>query len=185
MFTDPIFRLALTVSFLAHLAVIAPWALFPSNKDSFCEKEVELNYIVIESPSLATEEEIYTDTFQGEDQAEAQDTPTADYQFLTTNTESREQRTAFLKYYNLIREKVRAEIYSRREKGQKGKATVVFLLDPDGRLREMKCVALDASPAIKQKVLQGIKKAAPYPPFPKEIGSRPLRFSLTIRFTSE
>ena len=183
MFTDPIFRMALTISLAAHLAVIAPWAFFQSHNNTL-EKDIELNYIIIESPSLATEEEVFSKTQKGGEQRMVE-TPeeTIDSALAKENDQSIRE-TAFLKYYNLIREKIRAKIHSAGGRGAKGSVTLAFTVDPSGRLVRINETFSDAPPRIRQKTLKGVKSASPFPPFPEELGTGPIKFSLTVKFAT-
>ncbi|MGD2278685.1 MAG: energy transducer TonB [Candidatus Omnitrophota bacterium] len=184
MFTDPVFRAALTISLAAHLAVIAPWAFFQSHNNNALEKDIELNYIIIESPSLAIEEEVFSRTEEGGEQHMVE-TPaeTIDAALAEENDKSIRE-TAFLKYYNLIKEKIRAKIHSIRGMGGRGGVTVAFTVDSGGRLVKINETFSDAPPEIRKKAVQGVKSASPFPPLPKELGTSPVKFSLTIKFTT-
>ncbi|MFH1846696.1 MAG: hypothetical protein ABH869_03985 [Candidatus Omnitrophota bacterium] len=96
-----------------------------------------------------------------------------------------EQEKAYLKYHNIIRERVRAEIFSVCEGVEAGRVLMVFTLAPNGRLMSIDDIFSDDLPDIKRKAVKGIKKSEPFPGFPEEMGRVPITFSLTIYFTSE
>ncbi|MFQ5952656.1 MAG: energy transducer TonB [Candidatus Omnitrophota bacterium] len=185
MFTDPVFRIALTISLLAHLAVIAPWTLFPLQREALQEKDIELNYVVIENPSLAKEEEVYSTGVAREEQFLTDKTTESDTRHQTSDIRKELNNIAYLKYYNLIREKIRAEIHSLRKRSEEGTVKVMFTIAPDGSLQGIDSAGSGVSASLGRKVARGIKKAAPFPCFPAEMGTNPLKFSLTIRFLSD
>ncbi len=195
MFTDPIFRIAVTISLLAHVAVIAPMRYFYVEKEKQDIKVVDLNYIVIERPLLSSGEEVYT---REKETARKEEKDASDRDVVTglspemvpvilekekrADPAAEEKRQAYLKYYNLIREKIRAEIHSAGG-SEEGTVTVAFTLAPDGRLVGFEKTPSGGSPALRQRVARGIRKAQPFPPFPGELGRKPVIFSLTVRFS--
>ena len=202
MFTDPIFKAAIGVSLLAHLAFVMPYAfLFPRGED-VPQDPANLNYIVIDQALLAEETEVYTDDALSEEEELQVDEPASDEaEFIepdmaealeegimpspSQSLEEAKRHDALLKYYNLIREKIRSEIYSGSKKNKTGEVKVTFVLGSDGRLRSIGEVISYTSSHLKKKAIKGIKQAQPFPPFPKIMGARPINFSLTIRFNEK
>ncbi len=205
MFSDPAFRIALGFSLLVHVAVVAPHAFFSSEKEIKRVETVDLNYIVIDESRLAEEEEVYSGGVAGKTASERKEkipSSTDRERSLTaaagdSEEEARpedrlspeeekagaDREVAFLEYYNLVRERIRAEIHSASEGSEKGAATLMFTLDAGGHLQGIDSVASDISPATERKVIRGIKRAQPFPSFPEELGPDPVDFLLTVKFS--
>jgi len=188
-----IFKICLSVSVLAHMALIMPYVFMPSEDTLAVKKPVELNYIVMENPKLTSEKEV-----QGNEKTEEMSTRknvvrserkeesgnkeiTKDPKTAKTKARFGEQE-AFLKYFNLIREKIRGEMYDGFEWKNKKLVTLIFTINPDGRLHGFDFETKDITSSLKSKVAKSLSKAEPFPPFPKELGRQALDFSLTIRF---
>ena len=200
MFTDPLFRAAFTVSLVAHIAVIAP-AYFVSNTDQRPESgQVELNYILINDASIAMEEEVYSaDQDEGAGEISGRDRPpditvmdspsqqeiylSEDIREISRDTHQQKEK-AYLEYFNLIREKIRARIYSSGASDEEGVVEIVFTVSSDGRLVLINKADTTLSREIKKSVINAMRRAQPFPPFPAELGSRPITFSLAIKFSS-
>ena len=90
------------------------------------------------------------------------------------------RQEAYLDYYNLIREKIRAEVYSTRRSLGIGSAVFEFTLSSSGMIRKIRCMTSGRAPVIERKVLKGISTVQPFPPFPEELGKDPINFSLTV-----
>ena|GEM_PF-882013 len=208
MFTDPIFRTALAISLFAHLAVVVPLRFMPEKHERANADVVELNYILIRQPFLAEEEEVYSTGVAPDVRPEQKEeilSPTDQEQSAaifgglneeTVRSEPRvllkekkigsggkDKEAAFLEYYNLIREKIRAEIHSASGKGEGGTVTLMFTLDAAGRLQKIDSAISSDSSAVKQKAIRGVRRAQPFPPFPEELGTLPISFSLIVKFT--
>jgi TonB family protein len=199
MFTDPLFRAAFAVSLVAHIAVIAP-AYFTSNTAERQEsRQIELNYILINDASIAMEEELYSSD-QDEDAVESSeqdrfsditvmDSPSQQEVHLSEEIRAASQDTqqrekAYLEYFNLIREKIRARVYSSSASSEEGVVEVVFTVSSDGRLVYINKADTTLSRGIKKSVINAMRRAQPFPPFPQELGNRPITFSLAIKFSS-
>lgn len=196
MFTDPVFRTALFLSLLAHVSIIAPHPfLFP--KSSVKKPEAaEFNYIVISEAQLSKEEEILKEEeapeielegtaylaeiqLEKEEDPEAREKKAPEEEQREVSSETKKQE-AYLDYYNLIRERIRKEVYSTRRSLGVGSATFEFTLSSSGMLRKIRCVTGGTSPVLERKVLKGISTVQPFPPFPEELGKDPINFSLTV-----
>jgi len=159
MFTDPMFKIALGVSFFAHLAVIAPMPFFPKgheDKEIRVDPAIELNYVVIKEPRLA-EEEIYSEGASAEkklpEETVFREVPEVQETSVVTYDEKINAEAAFLKYYNLIREKIRTEIHSTGRKSINGTVTATFTLDANGRLSGISNMVSNSSPRLNQRIV--------------------------------
>lgn len=91
---------------------------------------------------------------------------------------------AYMNYYRLIREKIRSNTYRYYRSGDTGKVLLSFIVLKDGGLGEF---FLDEESvndnALRQITLESIKDAAPFPPFPDELGNyAQLSFRIPIYF---
>ncbi len=188
MFSDPIFRAAVGVSLLAHLAFVVPHGFFFPRGKTTPKDPANLNYIVIEEARLTEDNEVYTPEASKEEKAEEyveKEVETFSGEVKTEKATEIKRQEAFLKYYNLIREKIRAEIYSSFKRRETGEVRVTFVLSSDGHLLSIAEAVSGSSSVLKKKAIEGVKEAQPFPPFPKEMRSAPINFSLTIRFNSK
>ncbi len=200
MFTDPLFRLAFAVSLVAHIAVIAP-AYFASNTAERAEsRQIELNYILIKDASIAMEEEVYSADQDNEAVESAEhcsssgitvmDSPSQQEIYLSQEVREtpkdlqRQEEKAYLEYFNIIREKIRARVYSSGVSDEEGVVEVVFTVSSDGRLVYINKVDTTLSRDIKKSVINAMRRAQPFPPFPAELGKKPITFFLSIEFSS-
>jgi len=184
MISDPVFRIALALSLAAHLALVSPWIIPAQDETAVVKSEqVELDYIIVRDPMPALEEEQYEEV--SKDDSRVEQAVEGSEKYFKDIKESREikiqEKQAYLKYLNLVREKIRSEIYARRGRGAPGSVRAVFTVSPDGSLSGIEDVS-DASVFIRRNTVKGIEEAAPFPPFPTELGTEPLRFSLNVRF---
>ncbi len=188
-----IFKVCLSVSVLAHTAFIMPYVFMPSEDTPAVKKPVELNYIIMEHPKLTSEKEVpgnkkseemstrknvvHSECPEGSGNKELTQVP------KTAKTKACfGEQEAFLKYFNLIREKIRGELYDGVEWKNRRPVTLIFTLAPDGRLSGFDFETEDITSSLRSKVAKSLGKAEPFPPFPKELGRQALDFSLTIQF---
>jgi outer membrane biosynthesis protein TonB len=200
MFTDPLFRIAFTISLAAHIAVIAPTYLVSDKVEKPETEVVELNYMLINDPAIAIEEEIYSSAKVDENMKDEEedrisdttvmDSPSQKEMYLSeeireTAQKVQEQREkAYLEYFNLIREKIRTRVYSSGSSSEDGIVEVVFTLSRDGCLARVNKAFSNISRDVRMSVIRALRRAQPFPPFPVELGNAPITFSLTIRFAS-
>ncbi|MGB2601093.1 MAG: TonB C-terminal domain-containing protein [Candidatus Omnitrophota bacterium] len=200
MFTDPLFRIAFTISLAAHIAVIAPTYLVSDKVEKPETEVVELNYMLINDPAIAIEEEIYSSAKVDENMKDEEedrisdttvmDSPSQKEMYLSeeireTAQKVQEQREkAYLEYFNLIREKIRTRVYSSGSSSEDGIVEVVFTLSRDGCLARVNKAFSNLSRDVRMSVIRALRRAQPFPPFPVELGNAPITFSLTIRFAS-
>jgi TonB family protein len=95
-----------------------------------------------------------------------------------------EKNPAYMDYYRLIREKIRANTYHNYNTNRKGEVLVGFLVDKDGSLRNVKLDPESISNEdLRDIALESIKESAPFPAFPPELEKySQLRFSISIYF---
>ncbi len=174
MFRNSIFKTAFGLSLLAHTALFVPYVFFsPLDKETPVEK-AEVNYVIIPEPALAEKEEVIITDKEKE--------------ILLPEPVEQNPRNkqALLKYHNLIREKIRAKIQNARVQGE---VILLFTIDPMGRLKEINGITVATFDKSLKSTLErlsrdGLTRAQPFPPFPKEIGTTPITFSLTIKYTN-
>jgi len=189
------------MSVLAHAAFFASYALGPDMDNPRIKEPIEVNYIVIENPKVTDEKEII-----GNKQCETmlkreninrrqlrdirvdKQEPKPENKESSRNLKTAEAKTlsgkqeAFLKYFNLLREKIRREMYSGLKNENKNTVTLIFTLNPDGTLGAFNFETKGLETSLRSKVIKSLDKAQPFPPFPKELGRDSLNFSLTIQF---
>ncbi|MFH1797795.1 MAG: energy transducer TonB [Candidatus Omnitrophota bacterium] len=173
MLTNSMFRTAFGISLLAHTALFAPYAFFSPPVEEIPAEKAEINYVIIAEPALAEKEEIIiTDKMEEILQPEPLE-------------QKPRNKQALLKYHNLVREKIHAKVHDAQTKGE---VTLLFTLDSLGRLKEINSITASAFDRSLKRALErlsraGLTQAQPFPPFPKEIGTSPITFSLTVKYT--
>jgi len=193
MFTDPIFRIALVFSLAAHLAFVLPMKYASKMHKEETFQNVDLNYIVVEYPRIAREEEVYS--LGGEEDASSSMEDAGDVlnaSIIEENTEddnsydgedgNKSKDEAYLKYYNVIREKIRSSIHKAVERKENGALHVEFSVAPSGRFIEIKNLSSDLPPHVSRVTKRAIASSGPFPNFPPELGNAPIVFTLDIKF---
>ncbi|MBU0571610.1 MAG: hypothetical protein KJ995_07340 [Candidatus Omnitrophica bacterium] len=199
---DPIFKLALTVSIAAHIAVVAPMHFFRVREEK-TQEAVQVNYIIIEKPQLSSEKETYKKAIEPIAEEAAEDRETKEQNAVSTGlkvdretfdqtkarkryeAKDKERGEALLEYCNLIREKIRAKLHFFRYADEEGDVEIIFTISPDGRLLGIDKNVAGAAARLRQKAIRGIISASPFPAFPPELGPAPVTFSLDIKFAME
>ncbi len=196
------FRIALLISLAVHVAVLAPYAAMRSDMEpERTNIDMDLNYVSIQRPELAVQEEIFKECIREhksekhkDDRAETFDeeyykndvAETEIDEKVVTEADEKEAKsldvdqTAFLEYYNLIREKIRFEIRKQGGVGTGGEVKIIFTISPSGKLMRIDSVTSDSN-NLSKRIARGIKSVEPFPAFPGEIGMKPITFSLTIK----
>jgi protein TonB len=104
---------------------------------------------------------------------------------LSKDLEKEKIPKAILSYYRAVREEIKkSAIANKPFGGGRGEVTVIFEVLSDGSLSD---INLDQSRSVSNRILKkaalrSIKLASPFPPFPKEIGTDNITFSITIEF---
>ncbi len=91
---------------------------------------------------------------------------------------------AYMSYYRLIREKIKANAYNNYNSKRKGEILVSFLILNDGSLKDVSLNSnLINSKVLERIALKSIKDSSPFPAFPKELRRySQLRFNISIYF---
>ncbi|MBD3425997.1 MAG: hypothetical protein GF409_02050 [Candidatus Omnitrophica bacterium] len=201
MFMDPAFRLALTLSVIAHLAVISPSYLLQTTDREDAEADmVELDYIIINDPRVALEEEIYATASCDNKEQENEKTGDSTSKGLALDSKEsiqsslqeetapqehqNEKEKAYLDYFNVLREKIRSCIHSYAPGDEKGTVEVVFTVSSNGALQKIDQIHTVLPRDTERGVIKAIRRSQPFPAFPEQLGENPLTFALTIKFTS-
>jgi len=94
---------------------------------------------------------------------------------------------AYMNYYRIIREKIRSNAYRNYQSSESGKVLLSFIVLKDGDLGEFFLEEEEiTSRILRQITLDSIKAAAPFPPFPEELGTyTQLSFRIPIYFKNE
>ncbi len=190
------------------MGVAGSWVLFQKGTPHHEEETVELRYIIIKSPELAANEEVISEHQKAAKkvvkEVKVSKTPRKNVIVqpeMPINKENskedkvvekevfqeKEKQKAYLEYYNLVREKIRARMDSRVNRRFEGSVKTIFTVGPDGHIitvnELISSEGLSAGKRMEECAVSGIKRSGPFPPFPPEIGSNPITFSLDIRFT--
>ncbi len=92
----------------------------------------------------------------------------------------------FINYFTTIKEKITRTIQKRYaiEGGGKGSVELIFVLNPDGHLENawVSKEQTDADETAKIFALDCLKTAAPFGPFPKELGIEKISFNVSVFF---
>ena len=90
---------------------------------------------------------------------------------------------SYISYYKLINEQLRQSVIypSHFSEGEIG---LSFILDSDGGLKDVKVIKTTAaeSEVLKETAMQIVKRAAPFPPFPKNLQQTQLTFNIVFCF---
>ena len=196
------FKIAILISIAVHGAILAPYALFHQNDNYENLSDVNINYIIIQKPELAVEEENMEESVKIVDQYSSlkrdEVLPLKQHVLSLQKEESKPEelsaepveeqikvleidQTALLEYYNLIREKIRAEMYKSSGR-KKGEVTIIFTISPNGDLLNIDSIQTGQS-SFSNRMTRSIHKVTPFPPFPKEFGLQPITFSLTVKLS--
>jgi len=90
---------------------------------------------------------------------------------------------AYMDYYHLIREKIRANAYRYYNSRSQGQVFLTFIVSNTGNLQEVYLnSASSENEELTEIALKSIKEAAPFPPFPPELNYPRLQFNVSIYF---
>lgn len=86
------------------------------------------------------------------------------------------------KYYAMVTGRIdRASLHG-QPKGEKGEVEVIFTLSQEGKLLDEPFVVRTTNPNLKIPAQEAIKRAAPYPVFPKSLNREKNRFRITLYY---
>jgi len=90
---------------------------------------------------------------------------------------------AYMDYYQLIRERIRAKAYRYYNSGRKGEVFLTFIISNDGKLKGLYLNSTSSEDKDLVEVsLRSIKDASPFPPFPPQLKYPRLQFNISIYF---
>jgi len=97
-----------------------------------------------------------------------------------------QKNPAYMKYYHLIREKIKNNAYRNYKSQNKGEILLSFLIDNDGSLKRIDLTPkLTKNGDLRKITLKSIRESAPFPKFPDELQQyTSLQFNIYIHFKS-
>jgi protein TonB len=101
----------------------------------------------------------------------------------TVSLDSREPR--FLNYLARLKRRVQNEWEypeAARQNGVTGELLLIFTLNKAGSLTSIRLVESSGFPVLDQEALRAVKAAAPYDPFPPQMGEEPWNIRATFRY---
>lgn len=103
------------------------------------------------------------------------------------NNKKLKKNPAYMDYYRLVREKIRANAYHNYNSNKNGKILASFFVFSNGMLKNIHLNSKSANNEILKKItLKSINESAPFPPFPAELKEySQLRFNISIYFRSK
>lgn len=93
---------------------------------------------------------------------------------------------AMLRYQDMVKqriEEVRKYPEWAKEQGIEGVAHLEFVILSNGNSQEIKLIHSSGSKILDQEAIATIKRASPFPPFPKEIASSSIQMEVSLVFT--
>jgi protein TonB len=103
----------------------------------------------------------------------------------TVNLDDRRPR--FLSYLARLKQQVQSEwTYPEeaRRVGMGGELVLVFTLNPAGALTHIQLVESSGFPLLDEEAMRAVKAAAPFDPFPPQMGEEPWNISAIFRYQS-
>lgn len=91
---------------------------------------------------------------------------------------------AYINYYEVIREKIKAVVDLSTSFSVEGEVYLTFIVDSNGQLKALKLIE-DKSivdQELRQIAYNYVEQASPFPPFPKELKHPQLSFNVIIEF---
>lgn len=100
------------------------------------------------------------------------------------NNNELQKNNAYMDYYRLIREKIKANAYHSYNSTREGEILVNFLILNNGSLQDIAFDQKSANSNILKKItVNSIQKSSPFPAFPDELKQySQLRFNISIYF---
>ena len=105
---------------------------------------------------------------------------------ISENNKSLKKNPAYMSYYRLIREKIRASAYQNYTTTKKGEVIVNFMILNNGTLQKININPGSVSSRILRSIaLKSVEESAPFPAFPAELSKySQLQFNISIYFKS-
>jgi len=98
-----------------------------------------------------------------------------------------DRRPRFLSYLARLKQQIQSEwTYPEeaRRVGMGGELVLVFTLNPAGTLIHIQLVESSGFPVLDDEALRAVKNAAPFDPFPPQLGDDPWNISAIFRYQS-
>jgi len=108
------------------------------------------------------------------------------YKFNNINKNSAKEKTSPISYYlQLVKQKIeknkRYPLLA-RNKGIEGEVWLKFEILKNGKVKNIKVVKSSHYQILDKAAIESIKKANPFPPFPKELKENSLIINISLRF---
>ncbi|MDL1957739.1 MAG: energy transducer TonB [Candidatus Desulfofervidus auxilii] len=108
------------------------------------------------------------------------------YKFNNINKNSAKEKTSPISYYlQLVKQKIeknkRYPLLA-RNKGIEGEVLLKFEILKNGKVKSIKIVKSSHYQILDKAAIESIKKANPFPPFPKELKENSLIINISLRF---
>lgn len=108
------------------------------------------------------------------------------YKFNNINKNSAKEKTSSISYYlQLVKQKIeknkRYPLLA-RNKGIEGEVWLKFEILKNGKVKNIKVVKSSHYQILDKAAIESIKKANPFPPFPKELKENSLIINISLRF---
>ncbi|UCB57367.1 MAG: energy transducer TonB [Candidatus Omnitrophota bacterium] len=100
----------------------------------------------------------------------------------------KEKEKVYLEYYKAVREEIRRFVIESSPRFIAcGEVCLYFVLSSDGKLEEIKVVEERSTKnqQLKKIAARGVQGAAPFSPFPEDLGEKQLSFNVVISFELE
>jgi TonB family protein len=86
------------------------------------------------------------------------------------------------KYYATVTGRIDGAVLYSQPKGEKGEVEVIFTLSKEGKLLDEPVIVRTTNPNLKLPAQEAIKRAAPFPPFPKSMDKEKNKFRITLYY---
>jgi len=201
MLKSTVFRAALAISLSLHIFAVSAGGLFRGKPPVEKEREIEVAYLLAETPEEVINEEIIENLPKeydlrkeelrqsarekkvAEDGSVKAEGALSEEQYL--EQKELERLEEYIQYYELIREKIKKLVARNyRASRKEGAVEVAFVLDKKGALKNVSVDDANSAPceALRETALKSIKQCSPFPPPPEALGKRDITFSLAIIF---
>ncbi|MFA4888391.1 MAG: TonB family protein [Candidatus Omnitrophota bacterium] len=87
-----------------------------------------------------------------------------------------------LEYYQFISDKVKASALFASVQGEKGSVGISFIVDASGQLKDEPKIVSSSNKNLDKIVVDSIKKAAPFPVFPKQLKAKEQSFNIKLDY---
>jgi TonB family protein len=151
--------------------------LFRSTSDDMDKTEL----VILLTPHIMSGETSYTDFSEikpKEGAVAKMNKGNIIYEKFSSGTESQ----GINEYYKLVADKLKALALFAHPEGQKGDVDVSFTLDASGQLKGEPKIVSSTNANLDQIAIADIKKASPFPVFPKGLDKAEESFRITLEY---